>query len=84
MDELTVDVFGKGEQLQIERGDGPLVFMLQPTHYEVVGNERLDEWETLLRDRVGIADGVEYQPRGQPSISWCPGLDDCDEIGRLE
>ncbi len=32
----------------------PVVFMFQPTDYEVVPPERLSEWERLMRDEVGF------------------------------
>lgn len=32
----------------------PVIFMLQPTHYEVLPPERLSEWEADMRERVGL------------------------------
>jgi hypothetical protein len=32
----------------------PVVFMFQPTEYEVVPPERLSEWERLMRTEVGF------------------------------
>jgi hypothetical protein len=32
----------------------PVVFMFQPTEYEVVPPERLSEWEGLMRKEVGF------------------------------
>ena len=34
--------------------DQPVVFMFQPTHYEVVPPERLSEWEEAMRTKVGF------------------------------
>jgi hypothetical protein len=73
--------FGQGEREQhvIRQGrNQPAVFMFQPTHYEVVTGERLDEWEDYLAERVGLR-GVSTQGMGA-SISFCPGLDDCDQV----
>ena len=36
----------------------PVVFMFQPTEYEPVPQDKLSEWETLLRERVGLPERV--------------------------
>jgi len=36
------------------RAKEPVVFMFQPTEYEVVPPERLSEWERLMRTEVGF------------------------------
>jgi hypothetical protein len=58
----------------------PSVLMFQPTHYEVIRGDRLEEWERLMSERVGLRPHLPRQGGGSPSISWCDGLDDCDEI----
>ncbi len=63
---------------EFPRGPLPAVFMFQPTRYEVVTGERLKEWETLLRENVGLRG--ELRAVGLPSICFCPGADDCDQI----
>jgi hypothetical protein len=56
----------------------PVVFMFQPTEYEVVPSERLSEWESLMRKNVGFpAELVKSMSRaGTPCISFCPAFDD--------
>jgi hypothetical protein len=41
-----------------KRGAAPVVFMFQPTKFERVPTERLDEWEELMRRFVGIKPDV--------------------------
>jgi hypothetical protein len=64
----------------------PLIFMFRPTHYEVLTDDRVAEWEALVAERVGLK--IE-SPRGTLSKSYCatPGAGperdagcDCDEL----
>lgn len=56
----------------------PVVFMFQPTEYEVVPSERLAEWESTMRKNVGFpAELVKSIARARtPCISFCPQFDD--------
>jgi hypothetical protein len=68
---------------EFQRAPRPAVFMFQPTRFEVVTGERIEEWERLLRDRVGLS-GLrvdESTARGVRTESWCDGgACDCDEL----
>lgn len=58
------------------RSKQPVVFMFQPTEYEVVPPERLSEWEDLMRKEVGFpADAVKAlaQARGIATLSFRNG-----------
>jgi hypothetical protein len=59
----------------------PLVFMFQPTHYEVVPPERLAEWEKTLAERVGLpVDASQLPSSATPTITFCPNVqDDSDQ-----
>ena len=50
----------------------PVVFMFRPTHYRVIPNQRLKEWEESFRKRIGL-EGVTLEgvARGAESESWC-------------
>jgi hypothetical protein len=57
----------------------PIVFQFQPERFEVVTGDRLQEWDRLMRTRVGLqveAGGISCLP----SISYCgPSFEDaCD------
>jgi hypothetical protein len=48
------------------RRNEPVVFMYQPTEYEVVPPERLSEWEELMRKEVGFpAEAVKALSRAR-------------------
>jgi hypothetical protein len=55
----------------------PAVFMFQPTEFEDVPVERLDEWEKDLREFVGL-DGAKLLAGATGTTSKCPKKDDCD------
>jgi hypothetical protein len=63
---------------------GPVVFMFQPTYYETVTGARLEEWERLMAERVGIAAVAPAREISQdmrpphPTLSGCDYADDCD------
>jgi hypothetical protein len=66
-------------------GKLPLIFMFQPTEFEVATGERLAEWEELMKTQVGLGQFAELKDRedyisGFETISLCPGAgaDDCD------
>ena len=56
----------------------PVVFMFQPTEYEVVPSERLSEWEQMMRKSVGFSEKLvsALSRGGTPCISFCPQFDD--------
>ncbi len=67
---------------------GPVVFMFQPTRYvRCETPEELDQWESLMAEKVGIAvkaqrGGDEMRPsRWVETVSVCngPGFCDCDQ-----
>ena len=58
----------------------PVVFMFQPTRFEVVKGEKLKEWEKLLQERVGFRSrGGSFEDGGTCCVSYCPDADDCDQ-----
>jgi hypothetical protein len=77
-------------------GDGarPIAYMFQPTGYQIVPPERLQEWEQMMTERVGLVpsrDDVDPDARQRPvlpSVSFCcegGGISmscscDCDEV----
>ena len=64
---------------EFPRAPVPAVFMFQPTRFEVVVGERLREWESLLKARVGLR-GDLGNLAGLATISFCDFADDCDQI----
>ncbi len=75
---------GRGEQHLVTGRTRPAVFMFQPTHYEVVTGDRLQEWEDALAERVGLR-GLSLASAGSQAmsscISFCPNfVDDCDQV----
>jgi hypothetical protein len=75
-------------------GDGarPVAYMFQPTGYQVVPPERLQEWEQMMTERVGLTPSLD-DPEGRqrsalPTVSFCcegGGISmscgcDCDQI----
>jgi len=56
----------------------PVVFMFQPTEYEVVPPERLKEWEEAMRRRVGFPPELVNRMvgGGSETESFCPDFDD--------
>ena len=66
----------------VQRGVPPVVLMFQPTTYEVVAPERLQEWQRTVAQGLGLQVGVdEANMRGIPSWCGCPEFDDCDNVG---
>lgn len=68
--------------------DRPVAFLYRPVGYELVTPDRLDEWEKLMNERVGLtpppAGDVAAQQRSTRSVSFCcEGLHcgcDCDVV----
>jgi hypothetical protein len=82
MAEQEFDIAGE-EVKSFPKTKKPIVFMFEPTHYVVVEGKQLKEWESLLRERVGlpaelkVADPI-VQGIGTKSICTANGFDDCD------
>jgi hypothetical protein len=57
----------------------PVVFMFQPTAFEVMTPDRLTEWENLLQEKVGL-EGRAREGRVS-TLSYCDTRDDCDTAG---
>lgn len=53
----------------------PVVFMFQPTGYEIVKGDRLKEWEILLKEQVGLEVDASSLA-GTATVSCCPYADD--------
>ncbi len=72
----------EGAPTEIPRGPIPTVFHFQPTRYEVVTGDRLEEWERLMRQRVGlpVEDLRTTALTALPSISYCDYACDCDVV----
>jgi hypothetical protein len=71
----------------------PVAYLFQPTGYQVVPPERLQEWEQMMTERVGLTPSRGDEAPGRqrsalPSVSFCcegGGISmscacDCDEI----
>lgn len=72
-------------------GKLPLIFMFQPTEFEVVPGDKLAEWEERMRTQVGLGRFAELKNRedyvsGFETTSLCPGAgaDDCDWHAPIE
>jgi hypothetical protein len=57
----------------------PNVLMFQPTRYFEVPADRLQEWEKLLKERIGIPESVKFSlPNNAMACVTCsPCADDC-------
>ena len=64
--------------------DDPLVPTIWPfrvTAIEYVGEDRLQEWEDAMRNKVGLTNAqIEVKP-GCVTTSYCGDWDDCDYFG---
>jgi hypothetical protein len=86
MGEEMPSPLGSGEQHTIDSLTGhPVVFMFQPTEYEVVTGDRLQEWQKLLAERVGlqvrdVREETLTATAMAACISFCPAMDDCDQV----
>ncbi|MFE7650195.1 hypothetical protein [Streptomyces phaeoluteigriseus] len=61
----------------------PAVFMFQPTEFEDVPVERLDEWEQDLREYVGLdLESATLRNGVSRSTSRSPKKDDCDTMAK--
>jgi hypothetical protein len=61
----------------------PAIFHFQPSGYEIVQTpEKLQEWERLMRERVGLSTDGDSQLVASrlPSISYCDYACDCDQV----
>ena len=76
-------------------GSRPVAYMFRPVGYQVVPPERLQEWEQMMTERVGLTPSRDDDPGGHamarprlPSVSFCcegGGISmscscDCDEV----
>lgn len=82
-DGLTSEISG-GKLEEISKEYKPTVFTFQPTHYFKIPSDRLQEYEELLKERVGIPKGTKLSlPNNVQYIATCcPCCDDCgtDEL----
>ncbi len=64
---------------EISRDKVPVVLMYQPTRSFKVPSDRLQEWEELLKERVGIPKSARFGlPNGAlAAVTCCPRCDDC-------
>jgi hypothetical protein len=72
----------EGNRLEVTPGNPPVVFMFQPTHYEVVTGEDFDLWQKHLEEKVGLR-GLNVDRSAVQSVgSWsgCPTWDECDQL----
>lgn len=60
----------------------PVVLMFQPTVFEFVSGDRLEEWEQAIRENV-FHGTLEAKLPGTAMVgSWsgCPTFDECDQL----
>lgn len=64
---------------EISKEKVPVVFTFQPTTYFEVPSDRLQEWEKLLKERIGIPESVNFNlPNNMRGCVTCsPCADDC-------
>ena len=64
---------------EIAREKVPVVLAFQPTGYFEVPAERLQEWEELLKERIGLPPSAEFNlPNNALRCVTCsPCADDC-------
>jgi hypothetical protein len=71
-----------GEEVtHLEEGRAPVVFNFRPKRFVRVGPDRVDQWQRIFKEELGI--GVSFDEDGpygpQPTISGSnDGWDDCD------
>jgi hypothetical protein len=82
---------GAREKLDLEKSEEfsfdtkPVVLMFRPTHYVIVPREKLQAWEELLRNEVGVVRTEAEKARNtSETICMCGGeghgYDDCDWV----
>lgn len=69
----------EGAEQAINKSFAPIVFMFQPTHFEVVPADRLHEWERDLVERVGLRPEIISSNTGTGTWCGCPTFDDSDQ-----
>lgn len=71
----------------------PVVFMFQPKEFEILPPERLTEWETAMRERVGLGESLRIgqgvaESSYLATLSYPPGSDfawnDSDVLPAME
>ena len=75
-----------GEEIPLEQGDMPLIFAFRAKSFQVVAPDRVEEWEQLMTERVGIKPGWNDTQEQKATRTFCQcdgglsGFDDCDAI----
>ena len=59
-----------GERREIEPGNPPVILMFQPTDYEVVTPDRLQEWQDDLAENVGLRGLGDLDPQFASTGTW--------------
>jgi hypothetical protein len=59
--------------------------MFQPTQYQVIEGDKLQQWEKDLKEKVGLKGvNVDMARMGTPTYCKCdpydPMFDDCDQL----
>lgn len=78
-DSLPTQTSEKTTLNEISKEKVPVVLTFQPTGYFEVPSERLQEWEELLKERIGLPKSAEFNlPNNALRCVTCsPCADDC-------
>jgi hypothetical protein len=75
----------KSRLKEISKEEVPVVFMFQPTKYFEVPSDRLQEWEKLLKERIGIPESVKFSlPNNVRGCVTCSPCADDSGYGRVQ
>jgi hypothetical protein len=73
-----------GERRKVEQGNPPVILMFQPTEYEIVTGDRLQEWEEDLAESVGLRGLGDLDPSTFRTGTYAQcgggGWDYCDQL----
>ena len=64
---------------EISKEKLPVVFNFQATRFFEIPSDRLQEWEELLKERIGIPKEANFNlpNNARRGITCCPCCDDC-------
>ncbi len=67
-------------QRSFNRAPEPVVMMFQPSSFEVLTSDRLEEWQQLAVERAGLSEDAVMMRGPLPTVCGCPVQDDCDAL----
>jgi hypothetical protein len=81
-DELDLEAYPPDSTELLEQTRRPAVFMLQPSSFTPIGNDRLGEWEQITREHVGLTSARLSQDGSGTLSATLPNecMDDSDYL----